>query len=185
MPEKTAITNGVSYSAKRLIQDSKGFGVALDYGSGKLRNSRYLHEQGMVVDAVDTKDQIDTYDVDFLRNTYSIYDDISDKYDYILCSFVLNVIPDLEIRMRVMSRLKELVSNDGFIYLETRADEKIESSKTAVRYGDGYLLGSGEIKTFQKKIDIDELHKYAIKTGLRVVESKKLSASSFVKLEKE
>lgn len=182
MPEKTAITNGVSYSAKRLIQDSKGFGVALDYGSGKLRNSRYLHEQGMTVDAVDTKEQIDTYDVDFLRNTYSIYDDVTNRYDYILCSFVLNVIPDLEIRMGIMSRLKELVSSDGFIYLETRSDDKIESAKTAVRYGDGYLLGSGEVKTFQKKIDPDELRGYADDIGLRVADSKKLSASSFIKL---
>lgn len=154
----------------------------LDYGSGKLRNSRYLHEEGMVVDAVDTKEQINTYDVDFLRNTYSIYSDVPDKYDYILCSFVLNVIPDLEIRMGIMSRLKELVSNDGFIYLETRADEKIESAKTAARYGDGYLLGSGEVKTFQKKIDPEELRGYADDIGLRVAESKKLSASSFIKL---
>lgn len=184
MPEKTAITNGVSYSAKRLIQDSKGFGVVLDYGSGKLRNSRYLHEQGMIVDAVDTKEQIDTYDVDFLRNTYSINDGVSDKYDYILCSFVLNVISDSEIRMGVMSRLKELISDDGFIYLETRSDDKIESAKTAVRYGDGYLLGSGEIKTFQKKIDPDELRGYADSIGLRVADSKKLSASSFIKLYK-
>lgn len=181
-PEKTAITNGVSYSAKRLIQDSKGFGVALDYGSGKLRNSRYLRDEGMTVDAVDTKDQIDTYDVDFLRNTFSTNDSVSDRYDYILCSFVLNVIPDLEIRMGVISRLKELVSDDGFIYLETRSDDKIESAKTAIRYGDGYLLGSGEVKTFQKKIDLDELRGYADCIGLRVAESKKLSASSFIKL---
>ena len=185
MPEKTAITNWVSYSAKRLIQDSKGFGIVLDYGSGKLRNSHYLHKQGMVVDAIDTKEQINTYDVDFLRNTYSINDGVSDRYDYILCSFVLNVIPDIDIRTGIMSNLKKLLSEGGFIYLETRSDSKIESAKTAIAYSDGYLLGSGEVKTFQKKIDIDELYGYASKVGLRVVESKKLSASSFVKLEKE
>lgn len=184
MPERTAITNGVSYSAKRLIEDSEGFGVALDYGAGKLRNSRYLHDKGMVVDAVDTKEQIDTYDVDFLRNTYSIYDDVSEKYDFILCSFVLNVIPNADVRIEVMKRLSKLVSEDGFIYLETRSDDKIESAKTAIRYGDGYLLGSGQVKTFQKKIDSDELRGYAERIGLRVADIKRLSASSFIKLYK-
>lgn len=184
-PEKTAITNGVSYSAKRLVEEFDGKGVVLDYGAGKLRNSRYMNEQGMTVDVADTPEQIATYEETFMRQTYSIQDDITERYDAILCSFVLNVIPDLHIRMGVLRHMKTLLNDGGFIYLETRADNKIASAKTATTYGDGYLLGSGEIKTFQKKIDLDELRDYANKSGLKIVDGKRLSASAFVKLTKE
>ena len=184
MPERTAITNGVSYSAKRLIQDSKGFGVVLDYGSGKLRNSRYLHNQGMVVDTLDTLEQISSYQDEFIRNLYSTDDHVTEKYDYILCSFVLNVIPDAETRKMVVGHIKELLTDDGFAYVEVRSDDKISQSKTAMAHNDGYILGSGEIKTFQKKMDLDEIVGYTSSVELEVVESKKLSASCFIKLQR-
>ena len=184
MPERTAITNGLSYSAKQIVKDFKEGATVLDYGSGKLRNSRYLSENKLIVDVLDTQEQISTYEETFMRNTYSSESNISNKYDAILCSFVLNVVPDLNARLNILSHMKNLLSDNGSIYLETRSDDRISESKTSKPFKDGYLLGVGQVKTFQKKIDLEELGRYTLNVGLTVSCSKKLSSSSFMRLQK-
>ena len=152
--ENTAISNGHSKSAKLLAENTKIENI-LDYGCGKLRNSFYLINRGKKITIIDTPLQLKNIEK-LITNEISILRDEC-NFDAVLCSFVLNVIPDLYTRCFILKNIEKLLSIDGLAYIEVRTNSFLSQSKTAIKYKDGYLLGKNKYKTFQKPFSKKEL----------------------------
>lgn len=184
--EKTAINTGVSKSAKIIKDNYKQPINILDYGCGKLRNSKYLLNKGFQISILDTTNQISSLnesDLKLFKNTY-IVDDINlnniNKHKVILCSFVLNVIPTENERLDVLNNIYSLLEDNGSLYLEVRTKNFIKTAKTKEVYNDGYVLGKGNVKTFQKGFDKTDLINLLNQTFFKIGEIKVSSSSLIV-----
>lgn len=189
-PEKTAISTGVSSSAKTICHTHKNQSSikVLDYGCGKLRNTKYLLENNFNVSIIDTVEQIskqkDIIEKLPINNIYDIENLPNEQFDIILCSFVLNVIPEINSRNQVLTNIYNLISNDGIIYIEVRDNKFVKTLKNNIVYNDGLLTGSGKVKTFQKPYTKEELKDYLETFSFKVVEIKKESNSVIAILKK-
>lgn len=173
-PEKTAIVTGISKSAKILSSNNNSSLEVLDYGCGKLRNSKYLLNEGFDVSILDTSKQISSLskiDLNLFKDIYELDNlDLNNirKYKSILCSFVLNVIPNENDRLTALNNIYSLLSNDGTLYLEVRGKGFLKNAKSKIEYNDGYILGLGKTKTFQKGFNKDDLNKLISKTSFKI-----------------
>jgi len=94
--------------------------VVLDYGSGNLRNSLYLHTRGFEVIAVDLPGKTQCSSVpgitlvspDELKTT-NLYIDVT------LCTFVLNLI-DVTKRVSVFETIAKNTMRGGYLLIETK-----------------------------------------------------------------
>lgn len=80
---------------------------------------------------------------------------------------VLNVIEDPIERANVVKNIAQLINNDGMAIITTRGSEvaaQASKSKNAVPFGDGFLFGKGDKKTFQKGFSQKELEKFIKET---------------------
>lgn len=155
--ENTAIRNGISKSVIDYIDTKENLNI-LDYGFGKLRNSKYLKKLGHNVSVLDTPTQIEKNKKELHEfKVYSTESIPNEKFDIVLCTFVLNVIPDLQIRNEIVSNLILLVKDTGKIIIEVRRDKGILKNKHMEKYKDGYIVGKNKIKTFQKPFTVNEL----------------------------
>lgn len=156
--ENTAITNGVSSSVKSFLHLMKE--PILDYGAGKLRNSKFLVSEGYKVSVLDIEKQVKKWsdeDKELFEEVYKETPYQKEFYSTVLLTFVLNVIPDNEIRKTVLQSIHTALKKDGHILVEVRRDKGIMGSKHIEQYKDGYLLGSGQVKTFQKPYTKEEI----------------------------
>ena len=177
--EKTAITNGNSKGASYISSLSDKSIEILDYGAGKLRNALYLLEEGFNnISLLDTKEQIKNWDkhkdkFKYIYNNDEIYL-INKKYDYILCSYVLNVIPSYEERTIVVKNISKLLKDNGVAIIEVRGEKSLISVKHKEEFNDGYICGNGRIRTFQKPYILEDLIAFIHKeTDLIIYEHKK------------
>lgn len=180
IPEKTAIVNGVSASCKELVDDYKN-GFVLDYGFGKLRNSKYIKENNIPLNILDTKLQIDeNYEKINLLNIKNIYeskDSLKESYySYILLSFVLNVVSDKNERVFILNNIKQGLSKDGKVYIEVRNNSFVKNLKSKEEYNDGYIIGVNK-KTFQKPYTEKDIVEFVKENGFNVLKVKKTSGS--------
>lgn len=180
-PERTAITTGVSTSCKKLVEDYHG-GYVLDYGFGKLRNSKYIIENGISVDILDTDIQISENQEKIeslnIKNVYdSNYSLPENYYSQILLSFVLNVIPNIEDRVFILNNIKKGLKSDGKLYIEVRDSNFIKQVKHKEIYNDGYAVGAISKKTFQKPYTLSEIRQFVEENGFYILDTKKTSGS--------
>lgn len=171
-PENTAIVNGVSKSALEVEKIySPGF-IVLDYGAGKLRNSNYLLSKEIIVHILDTPYQLERTSPQKLAKYEKIYntnDEIYSKYDIVLCSFVLNVIPEQQIRDNVVRKCNNIITKDGYFVLEVRRSRGIMENKNLAPYNDGFIVGKGEVRTFQKPYNDKEVEALLIANDFTVI----------------
>lgn len=189
--ENTAIVNGVSTSAKRIVQENNINKTVIDYGCGKLRNCIYLDNKGFNVAIYDTETQINTLHMKYSDqvNKFKILtkkniENIEFQYDIILCSFVLNVIVYEKERKEVLRNIYNLLKEQGSLYLEVRTEMDILKSKHIEPFGDGYLLGISNVKTFQKPYNQKSLVELLTSNGFIVQEVNNLGRSIFIKASK-
>lgn len=71
-PEKTAISNGYSKSAKYIVDNIDKDKKILDYGAGKLRNAKFLKSKGYDISVLDTELQISKWS-NLDKNDFNIY----------------------------------------------------------------------------------------------------------------
>lgn len=155
--EKTAIPNGVATSVRQNIGHIHG--EVLDYGTGKMRNALYLVSLGYPVSILDTPLQINRLPLDKKNRMKSIYtseDDIVCKFNTVFCTFVLNVVPESDMRNHILEHIVRLLEDDGHAIIEVRRTRGIESCKHKEPYLDGYLVGNGKTRTFQKGYESEE-----------------------------
>ena len=179
--EKTAIANGVSNSCKYLVENYNG-GKVLDYGFGKLRNSKYMMDNNISLDVLDTNLQIKRNEEKIkelnIENVYSATDNLDkNKYDAVLLSFVLNVVPEEKERVGILKKIKWGLKENGLLYVEVRNEKFVENLKNKESYNDGIIIGSGKKKTFQKPFSLDDITQLVTINGFEVLHFKKLSGS--------
>lgn len=171
LPEKTAISNGVAKSALLIAEQHSAGSHVLDYGAGRLRNTYFLLEKGFKVSILETRLQLENLyhqDLSKLEQLYCIDDLVVDRFPVILCSFVLNVVPNPDDRSHILKRSYELLEPNGKLYIEVRKRRGILNNKYKWEYGDGFVVGNHEVKTFQKPFERDEFIEYVSVHGFTV-----------------
>lgn len=156
--EKTAITTGVCKSAVLLSQELETNTKLLDYGAGKLRNTNYLN-QVCPSDILDTPKQLEGLTYEHKSYTRAI-DLAQDYYDFVLCSFVLNVVLDIYERDAIILSILHTLKPGGVAYIEVRGTKGILSNKNLLPHEDGYIVGSNKVRTFQKPYTLEDLQAY-------------------------
>ena len=98
------VRNKLSAPARWLRDHGQIRGRVLDYGCGRGFDAREL--------------KADKYDPFFSHCPPH------GKYDTILCTYVLNVIPNEAERSRILNRIKDLLNKGGHAYISVRRDTK-------------------------------------------------------------
>ena len=176
--EKTAISIGYSKGAGYISSKASKDMEILDYGAGRLRNALYLLKEGFSnISLIDTKEQIKNWDKhkEKFKEIYSIdeIESVNKKYDYILCSYVLNVIPSYEERVTVIKNINRLLNNNGVAIIEVRGENSLKEVKYKESFNDGYICGKNKIRTFQKPYSMNDIIEFIHKeSNLKVIKSK-------------
>lgn len=192
VPEKTAISNGISNSCKMILNDfcfDKDLVSVLDYGCGRLRNTVHLINNGIKTSVLDTKLQLNNNsELISTLNIEQCFDNenisFNYKYDVILLSFVLNVIPDIEDRISILHNISNLIKDNGIVYIEVRDDKFVKSLKNKAIYNDGLIIGRGKYRTFQKPYSSLELEQFLKENDFEILLIKKMSGSIIAKVKK-
>lgn len=141
-------------------EDSKGRDVdVLDASSGLGLGTEWMRENGMNVDDVEpfpSKDRT--------APTYTKYDDVKKKYDYIISNAVLNVIPD-DWRANVLHDMADKLKVGGKLVINVRGAQSIKTQgtegKTRTTLDDSSEIlvhrPNGSIKAYQKGFTKEEL----------------------------
>jgi SAM-dependent methyltransferase len=186
-PHNTAVNNGVASGVKNAIKSIDKEAKILDYGSGKLRNSRYLLSKGFNnVSILDKQVQLDRLE-DEEKAQFNVLvagqELEENNYDVIFCNFVLNVIPNLIERNEIISNIHHLFKEGGKAIFEVRKADDIFKAKYITEYLDGYIVGKNSVKTFQKPYELEELEDI-LERHFKVIERKKYSNSIVVTVQK-
>jgi hypothetical protein len=171
IPEKTAISHGVAKSAWLIAEEIPTGSHVLDYGAGRLRNTHFLLQKGYDVSILETRLQLENLahqDLSKLQDVYCVDDNITRQFQVILCSFVLNVIPEPVVRSHILKRCHDLLNLSGKLFVEVRKKREILNNKHKLEHGDGYVIGNREIKTFQKPFEKEEFRDYISAHGFMV-----------------
>lgn len=109
--------------------------VVLDYGSGNMRNSIYLHKKGYSVYAVDLPHRTQ---IKSLPSLSCIFPEevvnLKQNIDITLCTFVLNLIPAAE-RNQFIKMIADKMSPGGFFLIETKGFTLIELDAMVIPKG--------------------------------------------------
>lgn len=148
--ENTAISNGVAQSVKSNVDIVKS--PVLDYGAGKLRNSKFLVEKGFSVSVLDIPEQVAKWSDEDKQLFEAVYSEKPNDilFQTIFNTFVLNVVPEETIRKDILANIHSLLHPNGTVIIEVRRDKGILNSKHISEFNDGYVVGNGSIRTFQK-----------------------------------
>lgn len=176
--ENTAITNGISNSTKLLFNHSLDYkDTILDYGAGKLRNAKFLKKEGFTVDILDTPKQMFHWSAEEISAFHGAWQSIylhdlfiRHRFSRILCSFVLNVIPTEQEHIEVLNNINVLLKDEGFAYIEVRREKSMMKAKTIESFSDGFVMGKGNVRTFQKPFSKESFEKLLKQSSLTIKE---------------
>lgn len=144
---KTITSHKIPSPATRKIVDFFQHGlVVLDFGSGKGRNTLFLHENKFTVFPYEPHyDKIKNH---MVEHDFIYYEQFTDSvFDIVLCSYVLNILP-IGKRSIVLRQLSNLTWK--YLIIEVRSKGHIDDLAEAsswTRFSDGYITSK---KTFQK-----------------------------------
>ncbi len=140
--------------------DSNGRDVSiLDASSGLGLGTDWMRENGMNVDDVEPYPSEDR-----TKPTFTSYDDIDKRYDYIVSNAVLNVIPD-DWRANVLHNMADKLKDGGKMVINVRGANSIakqgKEGVTRITLDDPseilVLRPDGSIKAYQKGFTKEEL----------------------------
>jgi 2-polyprenyl-3-methyl-5-hydroxy-6-metoxy-1,4-benzoquinol methylase len=93
------------------------------------------------------------------------------KFDLVVCSYVLNVVPSMPERLDVLLNASKLIKRGGHLFVVSRSYSEIASLANKnlwKKYNDGYLTRSN---TFQCGLSINTYESLAAKLGLEIISS--------------
>ncbi|MDT3699739.1 MAG: class I SAM-dependent methyltransferase [Thermincola sp.] len=109
--------------------------VALDFGSGNLRNSIFLHRLGYEVYAVDHPYNVRFHPLPNLKCiTPRDVRNLCCKIDLALCTFVLNLISPQQ-RILIFDSIASKMKNGGFLLVETKKLSLLDLDALAIPRG--------------------------------------------------
>ena len=141
-------------------RDSRGAEVdVLDASSGLGHGTEWMRSNGMRVDDVEPYPSSNRK-----KPTYSSYDDVKKKYDYIISNAVLNVIPE-DWRSDLLHNMADKLKPGGKLVINVRGAESIrrqgKDGVTRITLDDAseilVLRPDGSIKAYQMGFTKDEL----------------------------
>ncbi len=145
----------------------------LDYGCGRfLRDSIYLAEHGLIVDAVDLEEQVQRINPEKAGRINSLSACvIRGDYDAVLLNFVLQVLPTKKQRAEVLESVCSAIRNDGYLVLSLRNQRDVFRSveKCGIAFNDGFLMRKGKYYTFVRGYEKTEIEELLNKSDLAIV----------------
>jgi 2-polyprenyl-3-methyl-5-hydroxy-6-metoxy-1,4-benzoquinol methylase len=94
-------------------------GIILDYGCGRGYDVEHLKMEGFDIEGFDP------------HGDYNDYEVLDERYDIVMCNFVLNVIEDPVERFQVENHLRYLLKEGGTAYLAVRNDKDVANGCTS------------------------------------------------------
>lgn len=177
-PENTAIDTNQSYTAKLIVENILDGDKVLDYGCGTGRNMRYIKNnadvKNIVVEGCDIADQLvrNAHKHEELKkNGMDVFEDVNtpkEKYNIVLNSHVLNVIPSDEIKQLVMNNIYDALVDGGHALIEVRTKSDVEGAKHKVPFGDGWHMT--KTNTYQESLTKEKMERLALNAGFVIEE---------------
>ena len=91
------------------------------------------------------------------------------QFGLILCSHVLNVVYDDQVKIAILSDIHRLLTDNGKAVIEVRTQKDVESAKTKEACGNGYVVKKGSSYTYQEGISKAKMEMLCRNAGLKVV----------------
>ena len=159
---------------------NKGCKKILDFGSGyRCKDSVFLSSQGFDVSALELPSNIERMDLEKLKNhgitNVSSQPHPKQKFDTILLNYVLNVVPYKPNRDLILHQVNHCLKPNGYAVITVR-----QGNFTGEKFNDGYLMGKGKIKTFQKLYSENELVDSLLSYNLKPIKRYKKSNLTFI-----
>lgn len=177
------------------------FGIAVDYGCGRLRYGCRLYHQSDVLIVVDSEAQIDRrLELFGERTTVREYVherwhsttamDLTEfslckaKADFILCANVLSAIPLGRDRIIALQKIREHLAPNGQVLVFCQYTNSYFCSKLrdprVTKFGDGFVLVSGDNASFYGLINLESLCNLVEKAGLKPQRAWRANQTAFV-----
>jgi len=180
-PAKTQRANTTpTYDKAFEVLGIKEGDTVLDYGAGLGLGSRSAKEKGANVVTFEPFPQKD-FQPDF-TNPEDVPSNIADK---LVNMNVLNVLPK-DMRDQAVVTMGRALKPMGEAIINTRSAAEVNATKNKTASGDGWIVGTGKERTFQKGFTPKELQAYVkeiLGSGFAVDPVKNLSGAS-VKIKK-
>lgn len=177
-PENTAIDTNQSYTAKMIVENILDGDKVLDYGCGTGRNMRYIKNnsdaRNIVVEGCDIADQLvrNAHKHEELKkNGMDVFEDVNtpkEKYNIVLNSHVLNVIPSDEIKQQVVNNIYDALVDGGHALIEVRTKSDVEGAKHKIPFGDGWHMT--KTNTYQESLTKEKMERLALNAGFEIEE---------------
>ena len=175
--ELTAINTRHSKSAEMVLEMVKEGENVLDYGCGTGRNLMFLNEQKKGINLVgcDIEEQL-KHSLEKHNNVRNAGIEVVEtskvegKFDYILCSHVLNVIESDSIKEGVLKDIKAHLKEGGKAIIEVRTIKDVEGAKSKIAHGNGYKIKKGKNFTYQEGISKEKMAEMIANAGLSIEE---------------
>lgn len=177
-PENTAIDTNQSHTAKMVVENMLDGDKVLDYGCGTGRNMRYIKNnadvKNIVVEGCDIADQLvrNAHKHEELKkNGMDVFEDVNtpkEKYNIVLNSHVLNVIPSDEIKQLVINNIYDALVDGGHALIEVRTKSDVEGAKYKVPFGDGWHMT--KTNTYQESLTKEKMQMLALNAGFIIEE---------------
>ncbi len=146
----------------RIVRDSYGMGILgpgmhiLEVGGGALRNSLWLQERRLIVDAVELPAVINRYPREYelfaLRGGRAHTTLPNRRFDAVVCTFVLGTITPTQSRHELLVAMKHSLRREGVLLLAVRGPGDVKTkARSGRRWRDGFLTPNGSfIKPFRR-----------------------------------
>ena len=175
-PELTAISTRHSKSAEMIAEMAQGSTeFVIDYGCGTGRNMNYLLSSGIISCGCDIPEQLETQHdkhLELMEKGCLIMEAKyfgDNQFGFILCSHVLNVVYDDQVKIAILSDIHRLLTDNGIAVIEVRTQKDVESAKTKEACGNGYVVKKGSSYTYQEGISKAKMEMLCRNAGLKVV----------------
>lgn len=175
-PELTAISTRHSKSAEMIAEMAQGSTeFVLDYGCGTGRNMNYLLSSGIISCGCDIPEQLEAQHdkhLELMEKGCLIMEAQyfgDNQFGFILCSHVLNVVYDDQVKIAILSDIHRLLTDNGVAVIEVRTQKDVESAKTKEACGNGYVVKKGSSYTYQEGISKAKMEMLCRNAGLKVV----------------
>lgn len=175
-PAKTQRANTTpTYDKAFDLLDVKEGETVLDYGAGLGLGSLSARDRGANVLTFEPFPN-EKFQPDF-TNPEDVPSNVADK---LVNMNVLNVLPK-DLRDQAVVTIGRALKENGEAIINTRSTAEVNAAKSKTKSGDGWIIGTGKERTFQKGFTPKELQDYVkevLGSGFAVEPVKNLSGSS-------
>lgn len=71
--------------------------------------------------------------------------------------------------MQIVENIITTIKDTGLIFFDVRGEGSLKGTKYKERYNDGYVVGKGSVKTFQKEYQVTDILEFLKSLGLNII----------------